>query len=272
MCMKRGYQWSYKKRQSCFSCGHALRPAPSPPPPPPRGVWSRDRRGDADRGARGEGDWRGGDGDWHERSRQRRGAAAQPLGLSELVESLEGQATSDAQREALQLLEKAFAPPPPTERPALVEEGIQRAAAAERAARRSIEKATKQLADARQWLAECQAKSDAAADELVLAEVKLANEKKALQEKGHIGAINLSALLEADSTDFHVEDGPLFDLEGLEVSSAQLQQCDTPKAKLAASVQEAVRTHFGPGAEALKAQREQLEELKALRATFKKRR
>ncbi|CAK0871570.1 unnamed protein product, partial [Prorocentrum cordatum] len=194
-----------------------------------------------------------------------------PLALSEMVESLEGQATSEAQREALQLLEKAFAPPSPTERPALVEEGVQRAAAAERAARRSLDKAIKQLADARQWLAECQAKSDAAADELVLAEAKLANEKKALQ-KGPISAINLSALLEADSDDFYVEDGPLFELEGLEVSSEQLQQFDTFKAKLAASVQEAVRNHFGPGAEALKTQREQLEELKALRTTFKKRR
>ncbi|CAK0870542.1 unnamed protein product [Prorocentrum cordatum] len=95
--------------------------------------------------------------------------------------------------------------------------------------------------------AQREAKSDAAADELVSAEVKLANEKQALQ------------------------DGPLFDLEGLEVSAEQLQQFNTLNAMLAASVQDAVRAHFGPGADAPRAQREQLEELKALRTSFKKR-
>ncbi|CAK0908505.1 unnamed protein product [Prorocentrum cordatum] len=271
-CKKCGYRWTYKTKQSCYSCGQALRPSYSPAPKP-RGVWASGSGGwwqDNHKGA-----------DWYQEAEETT-QRTEPLAIGEVVQTLGGQALSEAQRQALQQLESAFAPPAPAERPALLEEGIQRAAAAERAARRELEKRAKQLADAKLWLDECQARSDAAADALVGAEVKLAQEKKALASPGKDpqpegtnkggGVINLSALLGEGEASFVIEDGPLFDLEGLDITSEQRQQFNKLKQTFEASAQQAVRTHFGPGADVLKSQREQLEEIRMLRETFKKRR
>eukprot|EP00959_Pyramimonas_sp_CCMP1952_P381559 7995073-Pyramimonas_sp.AAC.1 len=43
-CKKCGYRWTYKNKQSCYSCGQALRPSFSPAPKP-RGVWASGSRG-----------------------------------------------------------------------------------------------------------------------------------------------------------------------------------------------------------------------------------
>ncbi|CAK0891046.1 unnamed protein product [Prorocentrum cordatum] len=272
-CKKCGYRWTYKTKQSCYSCGQALRPSYSPAPKP-RGVWASGSRGWWQDNHKGQTDW------YHEAEETTQ--RTEPLAIGEVVQTLGGQALSEAQRQALQQLESAFAPPAPAERPALLEEGIQRAAAAERAARRELEKRAKQLADAKLWLDECQARSDAAADALVGAEVKLAQEKKALAAPGKDsqpegtnkggGVINLSALLGEGEASFVIEDGPLFDLEGLDITAEQREQFNKLKQTFEASVQQAVRTHFGPGADVLKSQREQFEEIRVLRETFKKRR
>ena len=105
-----------------------------------------------------------------------------------------------------------------------------------------------------------------ASQELVEAEDELLRESEALHVKCGGGVvkqtchINLSSLLQADDVGGQLtfEDGDLFDLQGVDVTEAEVQEFQALKDQVRAQIKQAVTANFAGGAEALKSRREEL--------------
>ncbi|CAK0850711.1 unnamed protein product [Prorocentrum cordatum] len=196
--------------------------------------------------------------------------AADPLAAlrAELGDCAELEAIA-ARRDAA----KTQQPEPAPRRPPLLEEEESTKGIACRRAQAWLETCAARVVEGEAWLAAAKAAEDDAVAAAHQAQLDWEEAcKKQLpspplegeEDKGQApaaSAINVSTLV--DEGTLQIVDGPLFNMEGLEIDSGDKDEWNRIKAELAASVQEKVQQALGPAAEQIVKLRDEAKQLHA---------